>query len=248
MLITCVLPPELAGWGKAAILLDTDHKFNVLRFAQLLRSRVRRLLPLDHSDSDAIVTKAFGLLHVFRPSSSQQLAATIQHLPVYLATKLPEEDLGVLAVDSISAFYWPDRHVHEQLRSSDSNCPPSRSTNPLSHAFASITSFIQSHGPLVLLSSWDLNPLSVSQKRQQPEASVPLPLADAGQHIQHQLPVTCRINFYYSGVENSLDTGNDGTIPKPLIISSLSAIVRVPGNPVAKRFTLQVTEDDIFVS
>jgi DNA-repair protein XRCC2 len=242
MLINCVLPSELGGWGKVGILLDTDHKFPVMRFAQLLRARVGRLLPANHPDSDAIATKASSLLHVFRPSSSHQLAATIQHLPVYLATELPEEDLGILAIDSISAFYWPDRYAHEQLRSSDL-----RSANPLSHAFASITSFIQSHGPLVLLSSWDLNRLSASQWRQQLETSIPLPLTE-GQHVRHQLPVTCRINLYHSGVEHPLEMGNGGITANTPTISSLSATIRAPGNSVAKRFTLQVTEDDILVS
>ncbi|XP_006454425.1 hypothetical protein AGABI2DRAFT_114184 [Agaricus bisporus var. bisporus H97] len=252
MLINCVLPSlhsqsKLGGWGKVAILLDTDHKFNALRFAQLLRSRLRCLLPPDHPDNDAIVTKALGLLHVFQPSSSHQLAATIQHLPMYLATELPEEDLGVLAVDSISAFYWPDRYVHEQLRPGDSNRPPTRSPNLLSHVFTSISTFTQSHGPLVLLSSWDLNSRSTLHRRQPLEKSAVIPLTDAGQHIQHQLPVTCRINLYCLGVENSPELGND-TTAKPLTISTLSGIARASGNSTAKQFTLRVTDDDIVIS
>lgn len=252
MLINCVLhSSKLSGWGKAAILFDTDHKFDVRRFAQLLRSRARRLLPMDSPALDAIVTKALDSLHVFQPSSSHQLTATIHHLPAYLATNLPDADLGILAIDSITAFHWPDRYNHEQIRSANANHASLRSLNPSSHVFTSLRSLTQSHGPLILLSNWDLSPSSTSHSRQSLDSSTSALLADPGLPWQHQLSVSYRITLSIPSIsiDGNNSTNNKDPKAKPSNATTfLSGTVRTPGSSKVTQFALHITEDDILVS
>ncbi|KAF9452668.1 hypothetical protein P691DRAFT_794355 [Macrolepiota fuliginosa MF-IS2] len=247
ILITCILPPsdssvKLDGWGKSAVIFDSDRKFDVQRFTQLLRSRARRLLPLSPSAIEAITTRALDLLHVFRPTSSHQLAATIQHLPMYLATNLPEADLGILAVDSITAFYWPDRHLLEQIRSGNYGRTLTRSLNPLDH--------VLSHGPLVLLTSWNLSTSPGPQGRQRSDTPTSAPERGADKPEQQRLSVSHHIVLatpkpLTDDGENTDDRSMD--LKFATTTTYLSGTVRTPSNSKTAQFILHITEDDILV-
>ncbi|KAJ3570253.1 hypothetical protein NP233_g4523 [Leucocoprinus birnbaumii] len=252
LLINCVLPPsfgsvKLNGWGKAAVLLDTDLKFDVQRFGQLLRSRVQRLITLDSANVEDLITTALDRLHVFQPTSSHQLAATVQHLPKYLATNLPEADLGILAVDSITAFYWSDRYLLEQSRpGNSSNASSTRAKKPLNHVFAALKYLAQSHGPLILLSSWDLSPPSSVQTRRRLDPLVAQ--SNASNLAEDVLPISHHINLTASSVTTGeggalvIDTEIDTSLTST---TCLSGTVRTPGNPQATKFTLHVTKTDL---
>ncbi|KXN89923.1 DNA repair protein XRCC2, partial [Leucoagaricus sp. SymC.cos] len=253
LLINCILPPSYSsqifnGWGKAAILLDADHKFNIQRFDQLLRSRLRRLLPGNTSMIEAVTTEALGRLHVFRPTSSHQLAATVQHLPMYLATNLPEEDLGILAVDSITAFYWPDRYILEEARAGNLTRPITRSQSPLNLALAALHSFARSHGPLILLSTWDLGPTSKIESRRRPRSSAPVIHPDTDKLERHPLPVSCHISLITSNLivtEDEAERRDNLSAIVQNATTRLLGIVGFPREPTATRFMLHITADDI---
>ncbi|KAI0660408.1 hypothetical protein C8Q70DRAFT_50206 [Cubamyces menziesii] len=183
MLIICLLPEkhldiELGGWGKAAILIDTEGKFNIRRFHDLLLSRLRQYLGEDSSpDSltslEDLAVQCLQNLHVFRPTSSAQLAVTLLHLPRYHATesRLQNQEIGLLAIDSMSAFYWRDRFTLEQLHdaaqgSSRANLPP----NPILHVLKSLAKFRASHRPVILMTNWGLNPLGKPLATGEPES------------------------------------------------------------------------------
>jgi DNA-repair protein XRCC2 len=250
LLASCVLPASyssvnLSGWGKAAVLLDADHKFDVKRFSQLLRSRVGRL-SLNSATVEAIATKALGLLHVFQPTSSHQLVATIQHLPMYLATNLPEVDLGLVAVDSITAFYWPDRYLQEQTRS----CNHSRPQSPLNDVLAALHSLAQSRGPLILLSSWDLSPSSAAQDRWRLDPSTAASRPDTDKPGQQLLPISHRITVISSNLtstDGEIAADRRSTIPLADASTCLFSTVRSPGSMRVTQFKLHITEDDIAV-
>jgi len=234
--MNCILPSKLQGWGKLAVLVDTDHKFNVHRFGRLLRSRVKRLLPLDSSDAEVAITTALDLLHVFQPASSHQLTATIQHLPMYLAANLPEAELGVLAVDSITAFYWSDRFFCEQARLANRSSPPVRPKNSLNQVSVALETLIRSHGPLILLSIWDLNLPSTAHTQR--HLGPPTNYAGTSKDI---LPASYHITIAASSV-------NIGTEDVSFTNTThFSGIVRTPGNSQTTEFSLCTTEDDLFV-
>ncbi|KAL7285160.1 hypothetical protein ACG7TL_000252 [Trametes sanguinea] len=173
MLITCLLPErrldvELGGWGAAAILIDTDGKFNIRRLHELLMSRLRSFLgdddPLDASTSiEDLATEYLQHLHVLRPTSLTQLAITLLNLQHYHATntRLQDKEIGLLAIDSLSAFYWRDRYALEQLRdSADNQSRGSLPPNPIYHVLKALAKFRTSHRPVILMTNWGLNPLA----------------------------------------------------------------------------------------
>ncbi|KAH9922992.1 hypothetical protein B0H21DRAFT_765663 [Amylocystis lapponica] len=179
LIMTCIMPSSagsiaLGGWDKAAILFDTDGTFDVRRFHMLLASRLSRLLPQDLLAAEpetavtpeALATHCLANLHIFRPTSSLQLAVTLLHLPAYHATNLDLQstEIGLLAIDSISAFYWQDRFTVEQMQGTKQSHPESKASppgpaNPLRHVLTALQRFRISHGPVIILTNWGLNPL-----------------------------------------------------------------------------------------
>lgn len=165
LLINCITPSsyssiELGGWGKAAIVFDTDGTFDIVHLNRLLLGRLTRLLPSNIREAQEIAKKSLHSLHIFRPSSSSQLATTIIHLPKYHTAHLPGAEIGMLAIDSMSAFYWPDRFTVEQLRLvpavGETGKVP-RSPSPLQHVLTALQTFRVSHGPLIIMTNWGLN-------------------------------------------------------------------------------------------
>ena len=172
MLATCLIPSQyqgkqLRGWGKSAILFDTDSKFDISRLHQLLVSRLTRLFgqeePLPAMPTvewDEVATQCLEHLHVFCPTSTAQLAVTLLHLPKYLSTdpRFQDAEIGLLVVDSLSAFYWRDRYSLEQIRdTADSSSHAALPPNPLHHVVKALQAFRSSHRPVTLLSNWGLN-------------------------------------------------------------------------------------------
>ncbi|TFY61942.1 hypothetical protein EVJ58_g4189 [Rhodofomes roseus] len=178
LLTTCVLPVAhhsvcIGGWECAAVLLDTDGKFNIKRFRRLLTSRLSKLrvtqdtaLPaVDDQTLEDILGLCLSRLHVFRPSSSAQLAATLVHLPDYHSThpSLRSHEIGLLAIDSLSAFYWGDRFLVEQWRTTSGNAAsttpiPTELASPMRHVVAAVQRVRALRGPLTVLTNWGLNP------------------------------------------------------------------------------------------
>lgn len=162
---TCLLPSELnsvslGGWDKAVVVFDTDGTFDPKRLLDLLISRLKRALPED-AELDLEITrqKLAKKIHIFRPSSTIQLATTLSNLPAYHEKHLPNDEIGLLIIDSVSTFYWQDRFASEQFRTPVSH--PAQSSNalanhPLQHVLSLLQRFRISHGPVILLSNWGL--------------------------------------------------------------------------------------------
>jgi Rad51 len=166
-IISCITPYQylsvnIDGWNKAAIVLDVDHTFDMRRFRQLLSGHLSRVLaPLSlHNDfMDQLTSSLLQNLHVFRPNSSFHLAFTIMNLANYHSINLPQTEIGLVAIDSVSAFYWQDRFHAEQLRDFGSSSTQ-KITSGIEHALRALETFRQSHGSIVILTNWGLNQLS----------------------------------------------------------------------------------------
>lgn len=175
----CILPKEvkvmsadghaestvhLGGWYRSVVVFDCEGRWDTRRLHTILVTRLNllcsktQLPPLPHkSDSTVslIALESLSRLHVFRPTSSFQLAATLQNLPKYHAEKMQNEEMRLLLVDSISSFYWVDRWQAERSDSKKSFRP-----NPLKHVLRCLQDVRRSHGPVIVLTNWGLNPLS----------------------------------------------------------------------------------------
>lgn len=158
----CVV--HLGGWCRSVIVLDCDGRWDTTRLHTILVARLdvlfskAQLPPLPHKSNStvsSIALESLSRLHLFRPTSSFQLAATLLNLPKYHASQMSNEEIRLLLVDSISSFYWADRWQAEQVDSKRLH-----KSNPLVHVLRYLEAFRSSHGPIVVLTNWGLNPLS----------------------------------------------------------------------------------------
>ncbi|KAJ4486291.1 hypothetical protein J3R30DRAFT_3697790 [Lentinula aciculospora] len=161
LMIYCIIPTacssiSLGGWNKAAVLFDTDASFDLVRFKQLLTSYLETTLAnTDSNTVQLLVKRSLQNLHIFHPGSSIQLAVTLLRLPSYHQTKLPDSEIGILAIDSMSAFYWLDRFTAEQLGAT--HAPRAHEfTNPLQHVITALQQFHRTHNPLIAFTNWGL--------------------------------------------------------------------------------------------
>lgn len=162
LLITCVLPhthdsTALGGWAKAGVVFDTDGSFDMSRFHQLLLGHLMLLLS-DPDIANSIAQESLGRLHIFRPASSSQLAATIAHLPKYHLAYSPRVPIGLVAVDSLSSYYWSDRFTSEQQTVREKDTPGLPLA--LHHVLNALKMFHSMHGSAVVLNNWGLHPIS----------------------------------------------------------------------------------------
>jgi hypothetical protein len=114
-----VLPSDHAGKGTAVVWFDTDGRFSATRLREVVLGIISSLAASE-DDSESLAQQALTHVHVFRPQSSQQLIDTLDHLPTYLLDTTAHSSirrrLGLLVLDSATAFYWQDRFDSETAR------------------------------------------------------------------------------------------------------------------------------------
>lgn len=154
---SCML--SIGGWNKGAIIVDTDDHWSTSRLHHLILCRLAHLLPPGQQtlrpSLEELTNESLKNLHIFRPTSSISLAATLLHLPAYHIKHMPEAEIALLMIDSVSAFYWTDRLATEKLHGAkDGN------SSPLNHFLTSLQRFRLSYGPVTVLTNWGLSPVS----------------------------------------------------------------------------------------
>lgn len=165
----CLLPKELdvpakctvhlGGWQSSVVVLDCDARWNLSRLRGILITRLNMACGEENTsfiDTSAVALESLSRLHIFRPQSSIQLAATLENLPKYHMEKMPEENIRFLFVDSISSFHWIDKWQPEPSAPK----APSFRLNPQKHILRSLQSFKLSHAPIIVLVNWGLYPTS----------------------------------------------------------------------------------------
>lgn len=253
LIVNCIIPPShkhisLGGWGKAALVMDTDGTFRAARLRLLLRTSLARLLP-DDTSLDEVTTACLERVRVFHPNSSTQLAATIAHLQAYHASRLPTTAVGLLAVDSMSAFYWPDRFTVEQLQSPSTDNSVRRSDprteGPLRDVLTALQSFAGVHNSLIILTNWGLYPIDNA-------ALQPGTATRYSQHLRPFLPLsdvnllkdtpplqlTHRISLGYP----SLSENSQITTGLARYKNNVTGTVWQPGRP-SSAFILHISDD-----
>jgi len=152
---------DFGGNGLAAVVYDTDSSFDVARLHQLLLTRFSLIIPHNIEMARRLAEESLRRLHIFRPASLLQLATSLLYLPHYHKVHIPEHEIGLVAVDSISAFYWPNLFIAEQMR----NVPQSAqgasgpaSAHALQHVLTALGRIRLSNAPLIILTNWGLNP------------------------------------------------------------------------------------------
>jgi hypothetical protein len=121
------LPHEVDGRQSAVVWIDNDGRFSASRLSQVLRHHLlQRSNTTDHIEqtekptADSTVIEALTHVHVFRPQSSSQVLSILESLPDYLLDQTRHKSslrpLGLLIIDSATAFYAQDRFDAEMAR------------------------------------------------------------------------------------------------------------------------------------
>lgn len=158
-----VLPPTfdstaLQGKGGAVVLLDNAGTFDVQRLQQIMRHHIQHHLPSSSTgpvrmgasreadtDTDALIRASLQHVHVFRPTSSTSLLATLHALPSYLLSPTAHlsgaRHLQALLIDDIGAFVWLDRAelAAYPAPNPDLNASTSKQPTPLAQHYHSLT-------------------------------------------------------------------------------------------------------------
>lgn len=143
---------SLYNGGKSgiAIVLDAEGTFDVSLLTQTMLSLLpapTTPVPTVDAPSDKrpstppahlqTIEQALSHVHIFRPSSLAQLAATAAYLPTYLRSlHAPasaghasyDRALALVVLDSASSFFWQDRQAHAEAEDAAALNP---TTNPV---------------------------------------------------------------------------------------------------------------------
>ncbi|TFK41049.1 hypothetical protein BDQ12DRAFT_420887 [Crucibulum laeve] len=241
-----------------------DRAFDIRRFNRILCAQLMGLLGVsEHSEVTTLARECIKLLHVFHPGSSLHLASTIFHIPRYLALHFPQNELGLISVDSVSAFYWSDRFKTEQLRAAYSR--PSSPSSPLQYVTEALQSLRIALRPVIAISNWGLLP---SSHQLTPSSDVviykqhltPFPIFSTNpirDSIQTSisddtanLPVKYHVTFSrVRGLPTFV--GAQDMSAKPAVSEqdrmSFKCIVRACGNDTMKSFYLYIKEDGVYI-
>ncbi|KAK1236122.1 hypothetical protein PQX77_000627 [Marasmius sp. AFHP31] len=262
-IMNCILPAIAGGWFKAAVLFDSDNSFDLNRFKSLL---VSRLGHLSHTNPTSEVTQTLAdrsleLLHIFRPTSSNQLASSILHLPSYHSAHLSHHEIGAIAIDSLSAFYWPDRFTVEQLRSHSGDNTEKDAPNPLRRILIALERLRVLYNPLILCSNWGLTfaqlyaPCSPSEVRyyKQHLHPSPSPFTNEGETLAHNDKGTLSVTHHITlNVVPALQTRKksdpcnvteDGSQLESIQQHVAVGAVRIPGGSRAVSFDFTIEPD-----
>ncbi|KAF9240882.1 hypothetical protein BU15DRAFT_73742 [Melanogaster broomeanus] len=116
------------------------------------------------TEKEEIARQSLARLHLFRPTSLLQLATSIKNLQSYHISHMPHDEIGMLAIDSASAFYWAERFSTEQMHNVTSEKARSKTevafVPALYHVLSAIQTVRVSHNPVIVLTNWALHPLS----------------------------------------------------------------------------------------
>ncbi|KAK7522006.1 hypothetical protein IWZ03DRAFT_107448 [Phyllosticta citriasiana] len=129
----------LRGRNGTVVFIDTDGRFSVERFVQVMRchiehrikqhnhakssdeaGRERQEATMSEAEEAAIISHALDHVHILQPQSHAAVLSTLIQLPAYLfdgaAHKSLHRPLQCIILDSASAFFHPLKAAEEQAR------------------------------------------------------------------------------------------------------------------------------------
>ncbi|KAJ5119200.1 uncharacterized protein N7443_008127 [Penicillium atrosanguineum] len=125
---------SIGGHEAAVVLIDADDRFDARALRIVVRGIASEAKGLSDSDRitaqgppddelETVVSSAMQHVHVFRPQSSSALLATLCALDTYFFDisrhHSASRPLQMIAIDSVTAFFWQDRLRDEVARTED---------------------------------------------------------------------------------------------------------------------------------
>ena len=168
------------------MLFDTDGTFDVHRLAQVMRHLLSQTSsphqqpgeqqPSDTDEPSLIDSRVLGALrhvHIFQPQSLDSLVATIQALPTYLFDSTQHHSggraLDLIAIDSVTAFFWQEKMAGEEARWGESSQEAQNGTrrperpSPYAVLAQELRSVQRQFECPVITTSWGLSPVAGTQ-------------------------------------------------------------------------------------
>ena len=208
----------IGGRSRSVAVVDCNNgRFSIERLYRLVHAHLERRVQEHAGQIPALYSatapeedlhketiKALARVHVFNPTSSVSLAATLLQLPLYSIKACASEILFVL-VDGMSAFYWQDRYAQEQEHSSRREGKPkipSLSKQPMQNVIHALKTVREKLGCVTVLTNWAFpsgNAESDSHfYRQHLQRPYPSPFLRAGDDIYPLQPEFFEEHPFYS--------------------------------------------------
>jgi hypothetical protein len=185
MTAMAVLPRSLNGKELTVVYIDNDGRFSATYLARLMYHHILSL-PASQKPSDKdvqhIIHEALNHVHVLHPQSSTQLLAAISSLTKFLLNSTSHasshRSLGLVILDSATAFYWQDRHGRDMSRLESTNAiSTDRSTTDA--IIDALKALQESFGCSVLFSTNTPPPPRSSSSTNPDQTSEPTPITPA---------------------------------------------------------------------
>ncbi|XP_012287134.1 DNA repair protein XRCC2 [Orussus abietinus] len=102
---------DVKGFEVHVILINTDHHFQVSKIANILLGHLKKACKLSNAvlgneELESIVNSSLNRLIIINCYNRDQFFLSIQSLESIL---ISNEKISLIAIDSLSAFYWEDR-------------------------------------------------------------------------------------------------------------------------------------------
>lgn len=127
------LPKAVGGQESAVVYIDNDGRFSAARLVQIMDDYIRRLqsattgvepeFDIENKTkptSRQLTHEALNHTYVFRPQSSTELISTLDSVAAFLLDRTKHSSihrpLGLVIIDSATAFYWQDRFDRDMAR------------------------------------------------------------------------------------------------------------------------------------
>lgn len=203
----------LGGRRKAVIVCDCDGHWNTGRLEQIISAyvlrRVQQTIIVESEpetinadnlasgvslDVATIVDASLHQIHIFRPTSSLAFAATLIALPSYHISSMPDQEICMLMIDSISAFHWPDhwstdRAALDAQRRFDAHISLATHVMPMHRILTALNELRQHFGFVTFITNWCLlPPLSPPIPSAQAQVAGNEAPIYAGQHLAPPYP------------------------------------------------------------
>lgn len=115
ILAKCILPNyyQIKGCNASAILINTDHHFQISKLIELMNGIINDVNTVSFTseamdidfDKTTIIKNSLHNLHIINCYNSEQFSLTLRTLDDIF---LDNTKIALLAIDSITAYYWQD--------------------------------------------------------------------------------------------------------------------------------------------
>lgn len=103
-LARCILPVSYNGKNSGAVVINTDHHFDLFKLISIMEYYLKTLGK--NASCRKVIETCLGNLTVLNCYSNEQLEATFMNLQTIV---LQNNNISLLVVDSIAAYYWLER-------------------------------------------------------------------------------------------------------------------------------------------